>query len=192
MTPAQMTRLAEQIAGFQKCVLALPPPHGYGYAPPGDAGPRASWLHVLQGAESGLSEPGAGRLAALIRAREPYFRQVPPLCFLDDLTTKNVLVRGGELTGLVDFDGVCYGDPLFWLGLTATAVAGDVGLRELFYVEELCRALELTGEQRQTVALYAAWISLGFVGKFGAGETDAWRARMAAARARWMEAAGKI
>jgi len=39
---------------------------------------------------------------------------VPAICFLDDLTTKNVIVQDGVLQGVVDFDHVCYGDPLFW------------------------------------------------------------------------------
>ena len=43
----------------------------------------------------------------------------------------------GELQGMVDFDVVCYGDPLYMVGLTATAIVIDVGTRELFYVEEL-------------------------------------------------------
>ncbi len=186
MSRAQMTRLAGQVVGFQKQVMALPAGAGFGYAPLGEAGPFASlWdlLHEGEAATAGVTEP---RLAALVQSREEYFRQARPVCFLDDLTTKNVIVQGGELQGLVDFDFVCYGDPLFWLGLTATVLASDLGPRERFYGDELCRLMDLTAGQRATVALYAAWISLGFVQKFGAGETEAWRARMGAARERWL------
>ena len=45
-------------------------------------------------------------------ARGPTLEAVPPLPFLDDLTTKNVLVDGGRLSGVVDVDVVCFGDPL--------------------------------------------------------------------------------
>ena len=41
---------------------------------------------------------------------------------LDDITTKNVIVSAGELQGFVDFDNVCYGDPLYMLGLTMVAI----------------------------------------------------------------------
>ena len=186
MTEAQMTRLAEQIVGFQRRVMALPAGDGFGYVPIGEAGPFASlWdlLHAEEAATAGVLEP---RLAALIRARERYFRRHPPICFLDDITTKNVIAQDGELQGLVDFDAVCYGDPLFWLGLTATVVVCDVGTRELFYADELCRLMGLTDDERQVFALYAAWISLGFVQKFAASEGEAWRARMEAARAGWL------
>jgi aminoglycoside phosphotransferase (APT) family kinase protein len=192
MTEAQMTRLAEQIVGFQKRVMGLPAGAGFGYAPLGGAGPFVSlWdlLHEGEAATAGVMEP---RLAALVGAREDYFRQTPPTCFLDDLTIKNVIVQGGELQGLVDFDFVCYGDPLFWLGLTATVLVCDLGQRERFYGDELCRLMELTAEGRSVVALYAAWISLGFVQKFGTGQSEAWRARMGAAREEWLaEAEGK-
>ena len=186
MTGAQMTRLAEQIAGFQKRVMALPAGSGFGYAPLGETGPFSSlWdlLHEGEAATVGVGEP---RLEALVRAREDYFRQALPVCFLDDLTTKNVIVQGGELQGLVDFDFVCYGDPLFWLGLTTTVLACDLGPRERFYGNELCRLMELTAEQRRLVSLYAAWISLGFVQRCGTGETDAWRTRVEAARESWL------
>ncbi len=186
MTEAQMTHLAEQIVGFQRQVMALPAGTGFGYAPLGETGPFASLWDLLQEGEAatvGVMEP---RLEALIRARADDFRQAPPICFLEDMTTKNVIVQGGELQGLVDFDAVCYGDPLFWLGLTATVLVCDLGPRERFYGDELCRLMALTAGQQRLVALYAAWISLGFVQRLGAGETDAWRGRLAAARAGWL------
>lgn len=186
MTKAQMTRLAERIVDFQRRVMALPGGAGFGYAPLGGTGSFASlWdlLHEGEAATAGVMEP---RLEALVRMQEEYFRQAKPICFLDDLTIKNVIVQNGELQGLVDFDFVCYGDPLFWLGLTLTVLASDLGPHERFYGDELCRLMELTAGQRALVALYAAWISLGFVRKFGAGETEAWWARMETARARWL------
>jgi hypothetical protein len=49
MTEAQMTRLAEQIVGFQRTVMtALPPGEGFGYVPIGECGPRASWWDLIR------------------------------------------------------------------------------------------------------------------------------------------------
>jgi hypothetical protein len=90
------------------------------------------------------------------------------------------------LRGLVDFDVVCYGDPLFWLSLTAVGIVCDVGMRELFYVDELCRCLNLSNDERQVFALYAAWIGLGFVERFATSETPNWRDRMRGAITRWL------
>jgi len=195
MTEPQMTRLAERIASFQTTVGTLPSGTGYGYVGIGGRGAHGSWWDVLGGvpdaplrAESG----GAAvrglwvRVRRLVAAHEPYLRSVPPMCFLDDITVKNVLVQGGELQGLVDFDCVCYGDPLYWLGLTAVGVVSDVGLRELFYVRELRRFLSLTDEQRLVSLLYAAWIALGFVERFATGETQEWSARMLGSIEDWV------
>jgi len=111
---------------------------------------------------------------------------VPPTCFLDDITVKNVIVRSGELQGLVDFDCVCYGDPLLWLALTATGVVSDVGTRELFYIEELKRLWKVLPEQEPVLALYAAIFALDFLRRFTPSETPIWRARMGAAIERWI------
>jgi len=190
MSRMQMTRLAGQVAGFQRQVMALPAGSGFGYAPLGGTGPFASlwdFLHEGEAATRNVTEP---RLASLVEAREGEFRRAAPVCFLDDMTTKNVIVEGGELRGLIDFDAVCYGDPLFWLGLTATVLACDLTPRERFYGDELCRLMALTPDQKRRVSLYAAWISLGFVQRSGAVEGGAWRARMEAAREVWLVGAG--
>jgi len=194
MTEPQMTRLAERIVSFQTKVGTLPPGTGYGYVGIGGHGPYASWWDVLGGGKDACQsdeQSGAvgglwARVHHLFAAYEPYLRSVPPTCFLDDITVKNVLVQGGELQGLVDFDCVCYGDPLYWLGLTAVGVVSDIGLRELLYVRELRRFLSLTEEQRQVSLFYASWIALGFVERFAAGETQEWATRMLAAIEDWV------
>jgi len=61
--------------------------------------------------------------------------------FLPDLTTKNVLVARGTLSGIVDIDTIAVGDPLFWLSLVAVCVQCELGPNCADYTE----------------ALYAAW-----------------------------------
>ena len=75
------------------------------------------------------------------------------------------------------------------VGLTATAIVSDVGLRELFYVEELCRCWGLTDQQRQVIAFYAASFALDFAQRFHAVESEAWNARMLQAVERWVATA---
>jgi hypothetical protein len=91
--------------------------------------------------------------------------------------------------GSVDFDVVCYGDSLYMVGLTATAIVSDVGTRELFYVEELCRCWSLTDVQRRVVAFYAASFALDFVRRFHAAESKEWNARMLQAIEQWVATA---
>ncbi len=197
MTPAQMTCVAERIVDYQRRVATLPHGMGFGWVPIGEPGPFTSWRQLVQadldkrasGVQGAELDRWEQRIRELAQGLDPYLRQVVPICFLDDVTIKNVIVQGGELQGLVDFDVVCYGDPLYMVGLTATAIVSDVGTRELFYVEELRRCWGLTDQQRRVVAFYAASFALGFVRRFHAAESKEWNARMLQAIEQWVATA---
>lgn len=201
MTRPQMSRVAEQVVDFQRRVAKLPEGSGFGYVSVGEAGPFASWLALVQYetvAGGVVQDPELADLAARLRGLAmaqylPYFEQVRPVCFLDDLTVKNVIVQDGELQGVVDFDVVCYGDPLFTVALTATGVASDVGERGQFYVEELYRLWGLNPFQRQVVALYAALFAVDFVRWLADDEPPEWRERMVRSIQGWaIEAEGMV
>ena len=192
LTPAQKTHLTAQIVGFQRTVgAALPLGRGFGYVGIGERGPFTSWWEMLAPPENNTTDDV--RKTAYherLRAFEPHLRSVAPTCFLDDVTVKNVIVENGELRGLVDFDCVCYGDPLYWLALTAVGVVSDVSTpKAFFYVDELCRHLALSDQQMRVFALYAAGMTADFLNKFAASETLAWNQRMAAAFDGWLIAA---
>jgi aminoglycoside phosphotransferase (APT) family kinase protein len=147
MTKLQMSTLAHKIVEFQRRAATVPPV-GSGCGFVGVAQPaERSWIDVVRhpnGYRYADPLPGdtAGlvpRLWAAIDMAAPYLSEVRPVCFLDDLTTKNVMMCDGELSGVVDFDCVAFGDPLFHLGLTAAAVTADVPGHCRFYVDELIR-----------------------------------------------------
>jgi len=193
MSFEQMTRLATQLVEFQRRVGQLPPGRGYGYVGIGETGPYASWGDVPDhqvGDGDAAEEQEIARWRSRARRQrerfEAYFRSAPPTCFLDDITVKNVIVRNGELQGLVDFDCVCYGDPLLWLALTATGVVSDVGMRELFYVEELKRLWKVLPSQEPVLALYSAIFALDFLRRSAPTETKEWRTRLGVAIERWI------
>lgn len=171
MTHPQITRLAQQIVSCQRKVATLPPATGFGYVSIGEPGYKTSWREMLHCEESVESIPRKDTLYSNLYYRairqafrlEPYFKTVTPLCFLYDHTTLNVMILNGEFQGLIDFDDVCYGDPLFMIGLTAGCVLYDVGVKELFYVEELSRFWNLNDEQKRAVTLYSVLRSLSFL-----------------------------
>jgi aminoglycoside phosphotransferase (APT) family kinase protein len=153
MTHPQMTRLAEQIVAAQRAVGTLPPGTGFGWGHVGEGGAESTWSDFLRSEEEALP-PSSGVAplddfgVCLHRQRvrfQSYFEAMAPVCFLEDLTTKNILLEKGELQGMIDFDCVCFGDPLWMIGLAAGCIANDIGLEELFYIEELCRCWELDG-----------------------------------------------
>ena len=147
MTPAQIAGVAARVAAMQRAVTGLPPAGvrlrparrpgalpdlGGAGRPRPRAGPRA--------AAGALAPTLAGALRDAAERHRVHLAGVPPVCFLDDATTKNVLVGRGRLVGIVDLDAVCYGDPLYWLALTETAVLADVGEPGRPYLEALTRA----------------------------------------------------
>lgn len=163
MDRAAMSVLAGQVIEAERAAATLPPNTGCGFVGIGEPATR-TWSDVVRHPDAGPPPPAPGpavaelqeSLAAVLDGFEPYFTTVRPTCFLDDLTTKNVMVQDGRLTGFVDFDVVCYGDPLFHLGLTAAAVTADLPPRCAFYVEQLRRISGCDARQRLVVGLYEA------------------------------------
>ena len=171
MTATQMTRLAEQIVGFERQVSRLPLGSGYGFKPIGAAGGHGRWIDAVRADRSLILAPGdvagdlgvdrdfADLIADVRRALDrssARLEEIEPICFLDDLTTKNVIVHGGVLQGVVDFDVVCYGDPMYWLALTQVAILSDVGQPGQFYVDELIRLWAPSAFEMANFALYSA------------------------------------
>lgn len=165
MSQEQQVAVASQIMDYEQRVAALPEGQGYGYVGIGEVGPHQDWRSVL--GETRRPDGPTGllhdRLAAAMVSIGRHLERVPPTCFLDDLTTKNVIVENGILQGVIDFDCVCYGDPLFHLGLAQTAVAFDLPESCLTYVEHLCDAGEVAGDRRRIVDIYSAHCGLDFL-----------------------------
>jgi len=95
-------------------------------------------------------------------------------------------VDEGELSGFVDFDCVCYGDPLLHLGLTQTAVTSDADERSLHYVHALFELASLTAGERRIVDLYSALFGVEFLRD--RPERNEWSARLIGAIDGWLKA----
>jgi aminoglycoside phosphotransferase (APT) family kinase protein len=194
MTRPQMTVLAEQIVSFQRLVATLPRNTGCGFVPIGAPATRP-WIDVVRHpSPRPIADPVPPdvnpllpRLERAIDAADSYLARVEPVCFLDDLTTKNVLVDAGVLTGVVDFDVVCYGDPGFHLGLTAAAVTANAPDAARFYVDELLRFAAADAPARAAVDLYEAVFLVHFLAYESPTDQGSWRERAAAAAAARLE-----
>lgn len=170
MSPEQMTRVAQAITGFQKRVGTLPESTGFGWAPIGKNPGPATWAEIFGAPATDPIPAGAppiehlrGRLRAVRRAVEPHFARVRPVCFLDDLTIKNVLVEDGTLQGVIDFDSVCYGDPMLAIGSTLALIAAEIGPAGRFYGEELVRCWNPSGDELRAIRFYAALWAIGLL-----------------------------
>ena len=178
MTKEQQTRVAEQIVAVQRRVSTLPQGDGFGYVPPGAPGDHTTWWSLLQ------SHPRLDEAPDELKA---YLHATLPTCFLDDITGKNVLIENGELTGLIDLDYVCYGDPLYWLALTHVGLICDT--EGEFYAQELIRLWNPSLIERRVLAFYSALMADDFLAWFSDSESSEWRERMQAARECWLQRA---
>ena len=177
MTSEQRRALAAEIVAVQRHVATkLPRAAGYGFARSyDDPGLRASWLDVVLAdvdrSHRRIAATGVVPLALAERVRMAvmgivdYLRAVAPIAFLDDTTTKNVLVDGGALSGIVDTDAVCFGDPLFALALTRMACMAH-GL-DSDYTDHWRESLNLDADQRRALTVYTAVFCLGFMSEVG-------------------------
>jgi aminoglycoside phosphotransferase (APT) family kinase protein len=170
--------LAKRMVDVQRAVGSLPMSRGFGFAhsyEQAGATGKQSWTEVVA-AEIARSEERIGRVGriapcyaervrAAVSAYESYLKRVKPVPFLDDTTTKNVIVDQGALSGIVDTDEVCFGDPIFTLGLTNLALL-SLGA-DTDYVGYWLDALDASRQQRKMVTVYSLVFCLNFLGELG-------------------------
>lgn len=176
LSTSEKLQIASEVVGIQKKVSVLPEAAGFGPAysysePPEYRGWDAAVLAILEREQQRMNQSNHPGSSYLTRARqilsryESYFATVRPVPFLDDTTTKNVLVDQGRLTGVVDVDHVYFGDPLLTIGLTQTALLAHG--HDVDYVEHWMNLLDLTEQQRQIVNAYNLLFCVVFMSELG-------------------------
>jgi len=176
LTKPQKRLLAQNIAAIQQKVGTLPKACGFGYALSyEDPSLHPTWnavlLDQLERAEKRINEAGIFSTAevefvkSLLHSNAAYFTQIEPIPFLDDTTTKNVLIHEGKLSGIVDVDFVCFGDPLFTLGLTRMALLSSG--YDTDYIAYWVEGLNLTQPQLQALQIYTLLFCVGFMSELG-------------------------
>lgn len=172
----QKRRLAQRIAAIQRKVATLPRGRGYGYgASFDDPDLHPTWRDVLVAslersrgrieAASVVSTEWIDRVAERLPEIERYVAAVEPIPFLDDMTVKNVLVHNGELSGIVDVDWVCFGDPLFTVALTRMALLAR--RYDTAYIDFWVASLDLSSAQSAALTLYTALFCVDFLAELG-------------------------
>ena len=168
--------IVSEVVRIQEKVSVLPEPGGFGLAYSYSHSPEyhtwaAAVLAILERAQQRMElsgNPGSSYVKParrMLNRHESYFAAVRPIPFLDDTTTKNVLVDQGRLTGVVDVDRLCFGDPLLTIGLTRMALLSDA--RDLDYVEHWMNLMELNKQQREAVDAYTQLFCVDFMSELG-------------------------
>ena len=176
LSQEQKKKLALDISNIQKKVGTLPPAIGFGYARSfKDSSLKSSWYELLedqlQRTRIRMTEGNHFELdylntvSELVKKNNRYFANITPVAFLDDTTTKNVIINDGTLSGIVDVDFVCFGDPLYVLALTKLALLSSNC--DTDYIGYWSASLHLTTEQEKALMLYTIIHCVGFMSELG-------------------------
>lgn len=173
----QKRNLARRIVSIQNKVHELPQAQGFGYAKSYDSDQTLfkTWADFLESqlddskkkiTEAGIFDPQVvEKVQQTIREHSAYFSSIKPTAFLDDTTTKNVIMDKGELTGIVDVDFVCFGDPLRTPALTNMALLSRGWSTD--YIDYWLHELNLSDDQRKAFKIYTAMYCVGFMSEKG-------------------------
>lgn len=172
----QKQELATNLTHMQAIMSLLPRGNGFGPVFAYDGGfPHRGWedfiASLITRSRARLSEMSAGVLPSVdlvedtMRSLVSYFDSVEPIAFLDDITTKNVIVYRGVLSGIVDVDSVCFGDSLLTIGLTQAALL-ERGL-DLDYIRAWTDLMNLNRSQARALWFYTMLFCVDFMSEVG-------------------------
>jgi aminoglycoside phosphotransferase (APT) family kinase protein len=138
LSTEQLHGIAEGVADAQTATGRMERGAGFGYAPTADEAPHARWTDVVEAhiersrrriVANGLyPDTVAADADRLLSGLVSRLDRIEPIPFLHDTTSKNVIVSPeGYLSGIVDVDDLCYGDPRYPAALTVAALLNSGG-----------------------------------------------------------------
>ena len=126
---------------------------------------------MLDRAEERMASNGYFDTGKVTRVREEmrlldeYFSQVKPLAYLDDISTKNLLIHNGKVSGVIDIDWMGVGDNLTFIAMTYVALRNmDC---ETDYVDYLLEERGCTEDERKAFLFYCLMFCVDFMGERG-------------------------
>lgn len=94
-----------------------------------------------------------------------YFDTIQPTPYLDDISTKNLLIHEGRVTGVIDIDWMGEGDKLTFAAMTKMALM-NMGC-DTDYVTYLLDEMQLTEIEKKAFAFYTLLYCVDFMGERG-------------------------
>lgn len=105
------------------------------------------------------------RLQAQMGQFQEYFDNVKPVAYLDDISSKNLLIHNGRLSGIIDIDWIGIGDKLTFVALTNMAL---LNLEyDTDYVEYLLDEMRISYIESKVFLFYTLMYCVDFMGERG-------------------------
>ena len=110
------------------------------------------------------------RIESQIPALQKYFEKVEPKPYLDDVTTKNLLIKDGHISGIIDVDWIGVGDVLTFAALTYVALLNMEC--DTDYVSFILDEMDVDDIQYKVFLFYALMYCVDFMGERGTKYKD--------------------
>jgi hypothetical protein len=88
---------------------------------------------------------------------------IPARPFLWDASERNVIIHQGKISGIVDVDDLCFGDPLFVLALTYVAL--EIDGHDSLYADYWAQGLHLDKKAQCRLEFYRLFYTILFMRK---------------------------
>lgn len=169
--------IAKKIIGFQKEIKKLPMAKGFGSLNSYEDSENicSSWeeslLNDINRAEEAIINNGIFSVEYVLKLKQimpnfkEYFNSIKPEPFLDDITTKNVLIHEGKLSGIIDLDWISFGDEVLFLGLVTMALLSMKA--DLDYADYLKDEMNLNEMQERALKFYILMFCVIFMSEKG-------------------------
>lgn len=96
---------------------------------------------------------------------DEYFSSIEPIAYLDDVSTKNLLIYNGRISGIVDIDWMGMGDKLTYVALTNMALLNMEC--DTDYVKYILEEMGLSDIQKRAFLFYTLMFCVDFMGERG-------------------------
>jgi len=181
LTDIDKRNLAQEIVKIQNATTILPEGLSYGIMDNYDhISEDKSWydflLNRLQLFKELITKAAifdvslVSKVISITNDMEDNLRAIRSTPFLWDASERNVIVCNGKISGIVDVDDLCFGDPLFVLGLTYTALENEG--YDTVYPDYWMRALNLDQKAKIRLEFYRLYYVVVFMRKHATTTTN--------------------
>lgn len=174
LTDAEKKNLASEIIKIQALVTALPEGPGFGitdsYA---HAHEFKTWyeflMQRLQFFEEQIKNNNVfdskkvSNVIAIAKNMGDDLKTISATPFLWDASERNVLIHNGKITGIVDVDELCFGDPLFVIALTSISL--ELEKKDTIYTDYWAELLNLDQKALMRLGFYKLFYAAAFMRK---------------------------